>query len=248
MPTKEPSSSSSTPRKGSRPIGAGPAAGPNRRILWLAAGLAVALLLILAGAALLNTRSAPTEPATTSGGYSERYGQPVAGRKIGSPDAPVEIIAYEDFQCSHCQRFNQEVKSSIMSDLVAPGLASFEFRHRFVIGPDSVRAGAATECAADQGRFWEYHDALFDALTANPRAVNSGDFKNLASQIGLDTVAFNACVDSDTHIEKMLREDSEARNAGVNATPTILINGQRYENAFTPEAFKAAVEAAAGQQ
>ncbi|NUQ39220.1 MAG: thioredoxin domain-containing protein, partial [Caldilineales bacterium] len=162
------------------------------------------------------------------------------------PDAPVEVIAYEDFQCSHCQRFNQEVKSSIMSDLVAPGLATFEFRHRFVIGPDSVRAGAAAECAADQGRFWEYHDALFAALIANPRAVNSGDFKNLASQIGLDTAAFNQCVDSDTHIEKMLREDNEARNAGVNATPTILINGQRYQDAFTPEAFKAAVEAAAG--
>ena len=125
-----------------------------------------------------------------------------------------------------------------------PGIASLEYKHRFVIGAQSAVAAAAAECAADQGRFWEYHDALFAAVGNDPQAVQVPSLKQLAVTTGLDTKKFDQCLDSRQHYEQVLREDADARNKGINATPWVLINGQRYQGGFDVTEFKAAVEKA----
>ena len=238
--------------KGSRPIGQQPAAKSSRRWLWLAGGVALALLVLLAAVSLLNNRATPAT-ATTAGAsdstgstVAAAIGQPVDRNVMGDPNAPVLIQAYEDFQCPHCQDFTAAMESTIRNDLVAPGIARFEFLNRFVIGPDSVTAAEAAQCAADQQRFWEYHDALFAALRSNPQtAQNTANLKRIAGDIGLDTGAFNQCLDSNKYYEELLRADSDASAKGINSTPSVFINGQRYQDALTPDAFKAAVEAAA---
>jgi trehalose-6-phosphate synthase len=86
--------------------------------------------------------------------------------------------------------------------------------------------------------------ALFAALKRNPRANQISDFEKLAVQIGLDSGTFNRCLESQQHKEALLREDIQARDDGINATPTVLINGQRYQGRFDPAEFRAAVEQA----
>lgn len=236
---------SPAPRKGSKPISEAEAKQQgNRRWLWIVAGAGVALLVLLAAVALLNSR--PTSPTVTAGSsIAAALGQPVDGRTIGDPNAPVTIVAYEDFQCPHCQDFNRALEKTIREDLIKPGVARFVYKHRFVISNDSMVAAMAAECAADQGRFWEYHDVLLAALRRNPGAVQISDFEKLAADIGLDTAVYNQCLESQKYKEAMLREDIEARDQGINSTPTIYINDVKYEGAFDPIAFKAAVEQAA---
>lgn len=228
--------------KGSKPISA--ARTPTRRLpgwVWIAVGAGVALLVILAVVALVANRPRTTTP--TGSTVAEQVGQPVDRRLLGRPDAPVVVVAYEDFQCPHCQDFSLALEGTIR-ELVAAGTIRFEFKPRFVIGPESVTAMMAAECAADQGRFWEYHDALFAALKRNPRANQISDFEKLAVDIGLDSAAFNRCLEGQQHKEALLREDIQARDDGINATPTVFINGKRYQGRFDPAEFRAAVEQA----
>ncbi|MCO6449768.1 MAG: thioredoxin domain-containing protein [Caldilineales bacterium] len=238
----------STPRKGSKPIGANSkSSGSNRRVLWIVVGAAVALLALLAIVAIFSNRSpqSTAQPGTT---VADQIGQPIDRRLMGSPDAPVLIEAWEDFQCPHCQDFAAALDETIRTDLVAPGTAQFQFNYRFVIGPDSITAGMAAECAADQGRFYDYHDLLFAELRSNPRAAAQvTPLKDLASQLGLNTDEFNRCLDSREHYADLLKADNDAANQGINSTPTVRINGEQYSGPFTPEVFVAAVEAAAAQ-
>ena len=211
--------------------------------MWIAVAAAILLLVVLVAVALSNQPKATTasQPGVS---VAERVNQPVDRNVIGDPEAPVLIEAYEDFQCPHCQRYNAALEDTILDDFVAPGIARYAFRHRFVIGPDSLTAGMATECAADQGMFWEYHDALFVAVSQDSRAVSDHNLKGLAEELGLDTGQFNKCMDSKQHYDDLVRADTAAGEQGINSTPMVFINGEQYQGDFTPEAFKAAVEAA----
>ncbi|NOX63351.1 MAG: thioredoxin domain-containing protein [Chloroflexi bacterium] len=233
------------PRKRSKPLSQ-KRTSASRRWLWIAIGAALALMVALVGAALINNRdeSAATQ-ATAGSTLAEQIGQPIDGRIMGSHDAPVLIEAYEDYQCPHCQEFNRLLEDVIRNDLVASGKARFQFINRFVVSPESIIAAEAAECALDQGRFWEYHDVLFEALRNSRAAVRTDNLKKLAAEIGLDEDAFNQCLDSRKHYEALLREDAESMARGVNATPTIFINGVQYRGPFDPVQFKAAVEEAA---
>lgn len=99
--------------------------------------------------------------------------------------------------------------------------------HFAFLGDESVWAAQASECANDQGQFWEYHDALFD----NQRGENQGAFsqanlKQLAAQLKLDTAAFNACLDSGQHQDVVQADIAFAQSLGVRSTPTFVINGK----------------------
>ena len=230
-------------RKGSKPIEqTTPQTSKNRRWIWIAAGVGIALVALLAVVGLLNSRRSTVQ--TQAGAVAESAGQPVNRRIIGDPNAPVLIEAFEDYQCPHCQDFTVALEKTIIEDLVASGTARYQFQNRFVIDQNSVIIASAAECAADQGRFWEYHDQLFASLSRNAGASSSADLKKDAADIGLNTSDFNKCLDTQKHYEAMLREDDAAKGRGVNATPTVYINGVQYKGAYEPQAFKQAVEAA----
>ncbi len=96
-----------------------------------------------------------------------------------------------------------------------------------ILGEESELAAQAAECANDQGRFWDYHDVLF----ANQEGENRGAFlsenlKRFAEALALDGTAFDSCLDSGKYASKVTDDTDEARQQGVNATPTILVNGK----------------------
>lgn len=98
--------------------------------------------------------------------------------------------------------------------------------HFAFLGPESQWAGEASECAADQNAFWEYHDLLF----ANHAGENQGAFsrenlKQFAAELGLDAKAFNDCMDSEKYASTVINETRWAQSVGVQSTPTIVVNG-----------------------
>lgn len=111
--------------------------------------------------------------------------------------------------------------------------------HFAFLGEESFWAAEASECANDQGKFWEYHDELF----ANQNGENQGAFakdklKQFAANIDLDTATFNQCLDSGKHTTLVQQEVSFGQQIGVRSTPTIVINGQPVMGAQPFETFE----------
>lgn len=116
------------------------------------------------------------------------------------------------------------------------------------IGEESVRAAEAVECAGEQGQTWEYMDVLF----ANQRGENRGAYadrylKAFAEGLGLDTLAFNACLDSRRYRSAVLLETQDGRARGVQSTPTFFINGEMLVGLAPYNVFQQKFEAALGQ-
>jgi len=205
----------------------------RRRLVALAAAAAAAAVvaLILLGDALRDG----------SGGL--QHTAPAEGFTLGSADAPVLITAWEDFQCPACRAANVSALRQIEADYVNTGKARIQFRQFPFLGAESVSAAEASQCAADQHRFWDYHDALFDAQ----RGENSGAFaktklKQIAADLGLDTVAFDACFDEGQHKDSVQAEKEEGVKLGVNATPTFFVNGRRVADWRDYAAFRSLIE------
>lgn len=115
--------------------------------------------------------------------------------------------------------------------------------HFAFLGQESVWAGEASECAAEQDAFWKYHDYLFDHQNGENRgAFNKDNLKQFAADLGLDTAAFNECLDSGRYTEVVRGETEAAQQIGVQSTPTFLINGQPVLGAQPFEYFQQIIE------
>jgi protein-disulfide isomerase len=201
-----------------------------------AAAVVVVVGLIVAGLALRGgsdpvTHSAPTE-----------------GYILGSPSAPVVITAWEDFQCPVCKTANASVMRAIEEAYVSTGKAQVVFRQFPFLGPESTLAAQASQAAADQGRFWDYHDALFTAQGAENSGVYSrARLIEIASSLGLDVPAFSARLDSKAHAASVEAEKAEGVDLGVTGTPTFFVNGRRVADWRDYTAFAALIEDALQQ-
>jgi protein-disulfide isomerase len=199
-------------------------------------GVIAAAVLVVAGIIILATRSANAPLTTTS-----RTGEGTAWGPVG---APVTVIDYSDYGCSHCRDFGLNQGKQLREEYEAGGKVRFEFKHMIIGGTPTRDAANASECAADQGRFWDYHDALFARQGTSANPFTKPLLKRYAAELGLDTAQFDPCVDRNAHYDTVAASESEARSKGVQATPTFFINGKKIEGALPYEQFKAEVDAA----
>ncbi len=150
------------------------------------------------------------------------------GYRVGSPDAPVQVLEFADFECPACAQFSTLTEPDIRSRLVKQGIVSvryFDFpleQHR-----NTLRASIAAACADDQGKFWPMHDLLFQqqplwADEENPRKA----FLKLAGQIGLDENEWKQCYDEQRHLERIMDNQAEGTRRGVTSTPTFFIGNR----------------------
>jgi len=172
------------------------------------------------------------------------------GNKMGDPNAPVKIIEYADFQCTYCLRYWTDTEQQIIENYVATGKVYYEYRSvGGFIGPESADAANAAYCAADQNKFWEYHDTLF----ANWTGENAGDFtpdrlRQYAAAIHLNLDQFNTCLNSGAHTAQVSQDVSDAKTAGVQGTPAFIINGKLLEGAEPYSVFQQTIDAALNGQ
>jgi protein-disulfide isomerase len=113
---------------------------------------------------------------------------------LGNANAPVTVSEYGDYQWPFCELFSANVQPLIDQQYVQTGKANFVFRNFPFLGPESLDAGAAVECAKDSGKFWEYHNALYAAKTEDAQKYGGGEndgflnrdmFLNLAQKVGV---------------------------------------------------------------
>ncbi len=164
----------------------------------------------------------------------------VDGRAMGDPNAPVTVEVFEDFQCSACIVFNATVEPLIEEAYIGTGDVYFIFRHFPFLddnatGEESDHAANASMCAADQDRFWDYHDVLF----GNWSGLNQGAFSDIrlvafAQEIGLDMATFEACFESRTHYELIAQDFQLGDEMLVTGTPSIFVDGEQVTPGFVP--------------
>lgn len=146
----------------------------------------------------------------------------------GDPGAKITIIAFQDFTCPACGQSYPNIKKLRENywDKVY-----FVFRDFPIISTESTVAALASECAHEQGKYWEMHDKLFE----NQNLISSEYVRLFASQLGLDVDTFNQCLDSGKYENEVKNDFNEGFAAGAMATPTWFINGTKFEGAFNYE-------------
>ena len=220
---------------------------PHRRLRrlagWIpvavvgASAIAIVVAVIVAGGVLRGS-------SNTDVSIPERT-VATQGRTLGPENARVTVEEYSDFQCPYCARAARTMDPKIEQDYVADGRVKLVFRHHALIGQESVWAAEATECANEQGKFWDYHDKLFE----NQHGENQGAFaidnlKRFAEELGLDTQAFNQCLDSHKY-EALVNADTEdALKKGIQSTPTFVIGDQTVDGPRSYDDLKKAIEGA----
>ncbi len=217
---------------------------PSNKILVV---IAIAVGVVIAGAAAVSFGSSPSNATESKSGDSNpdpnasRNQEIIAQLKtttmasasaLGSSDALVTIVEFGDYQCTWCHRWHQSTKDSIVTDFVDKGKVRFLFKD-FPINDLADRASSmaaeASYCAADQGKYWEYHDELYDNWEGeNTGWVTKASLRQFASSVGLDGQAFSECLDSGRHGDLVRQNYNLAVQAGLSATPSfiVLVDGE----------------------
>jgi len=155
----------------------------------------------------------------------------------GAAEAPVTLVEFSDFYCPFCKQAQETLKQILDR---YPGKVRHVFRDFPVDGlhPQARPAAEAARCAHDQGKFWEYHDALF----ANPPRATPDDLRRYAEQLALDVSTFERCFSAGTHRATVQRDYEEGVRLGVTGTPAFFINGRLLSGAQPLEAFARLIE------
>jgi len=156
----------------------------------------------------------------------------------GPAKALVTVIEFSDFQCPFCKAFFHQTLPRLIAD--------YGTRVRFVyrdfpinqIHPEAQQAAEAAQCAFEQGRFWEYHDRLFQ----HQETLAVPDLKRHARALGLDATAFERCLESREFRSEVEKDLEDGRRYGVNGTPTFFINGRKVVGAQPQATFKQIIE------
>ena len=144
---------------------------------------------------------------------------------FGNQSASVTIIEFGDFQCHFCGRFAIQTEPSLNSTYFQTGKANLVFKHFVTHGPDSFSAAMASQCANDQGKFWNFYKTLYN----NQGEENSGwasanNMKKFAAGIpGMDTQKFDSCLDSQKYKSLVENDTNLAFSSGFQGTPTYII-------------------------
>ncbi len=223
-------------RRYDRTTGSFPKSGLNPILIWT--GLAIAVAVVLIGGAFLLTQpksisgsgfTAPTvvTPSTV----------PSSGQTLGSATAAVTLDLYSDFRCTGCGTFAKTLEPQIVSNFLATGKAKLVYRDFLTIdgldGQQGIKTTASRDaanaglCAADEGKFWLYHDWLFanQSPSEDPSAFTIDRLIGIAKAAGIDNPGFESCVRQGTHNAEVANEQASAP-ASIDATPTLFVNGK----------------------
>ena len=216
---------------------------------------ALAVGLVVVAAIVLTGRPGATAGPSASGGLAEPASVTptdlASGNTLGSADAPVTLDVYEDFQCPICGQFATSELPRLVTDFVRPGTLritthDLEFLDRGTT--ESLDTASATYCAAQQDRYWPLHDWLY----ANQAGENLGGFaadrlRSIETAAGLDLTKLDSCLASGTAATSVRALTQQTLAAGINATPTLVLNGgQKFSGLPSYEQLATVIRSLAG--
>ncbi|HEX7556706.1 MAG TPA: thioredoxin domain-containing protein [Leptolinea sp.] len=163
---------------------------------------------------------------------------------MGDKNAKVKVEEFSDFQCPFCKEFATTAEPAFVAKYVTTGKVLVTFTPFSFLGQESVIAAEAAYCAADQGKFWEYHDQLFDSQNGeNKGTFNRALFIQLAKDISLDSATFQTCIDNKTYTKKVTDNVTYGQGKGVTGTPFFLVNDKLVDSSQLDAAVDAALSA-----
>ncbi|MDP2676943.1 MAG: DsbA family protein [bacterium] len=143
---------------------------------------------------------------------------------LGNPDAPVTFFEFGDFECPFCAKFHQEARKDLMEKYVSTGQVRVIWRHFPLISihPLAEPMSEAAECAGEQGKFWEYHDGIYESPVLTAQLLLT-----LAQNLGLNMEQFTSCLESGKYAQKVADDFDLGQRVNVSGTPTFFINGEQ---------------------
>ncbi len=225
--------------------------GPSRNLLIALAGAAVVVIALVAGTIVL-TGGDDTSTTSTGTETSLISGIPQAGTVLGSPDANVTLLQYEDIQCPVCKSYTDDVFPTLVDEYVKPGQVKIDFRGLSFLGDDSVKALRVALAARNQNKLWDVVEAFY----RNQGQENSGWVSDdkvdeiLAEVPGLDAAKVLADAKSAAITAEIEKLNKEASDRKVQGTPWFFIRigtDEPYEiqpTELTPDAFRPALDGA----
>ena len=194
------------------------------------------------GAQVVNNNPSPSQPTIPTGIASVNAKELEDDDPyLGDENAPVTIIEFSDFECPFCARFHSSTLDQIKTEYVDTGKVKFVYRDFPLdsIHSQATPAAEAAQCAFEQGKFWEFHDEIF----ANQQSLGSSLYKQIASDLGLDTNKFNDCVDSRKYREEVKKDLQDGASVGIRGTPGFIVNSVPLSGAQPFSSFQAVIEA-----
>lgn len=165
------------------------------------------------------------------------------GRSVGDPNAPVMVIEYSNFGCSHCRTFTLEKEAQFIKDYVDTGKVYYTFSAYQFSEDTTMKAAEAAYCAGEQNFFFQMQHVLFENSTYSGAFADS-NINTYAKNLGLDMSRFNQCLADDTQLDAIRTETAAASSLGVTGTPTFNVNGTLVYSNTLDETILAALAAA----
>ncbi len=171
----------------------------------------------------------------SAGSASSRFDLVDDDPYLGAEDAPVVIVEFSDFRCPYCGRHYIDTLDPLLENYGQ--YIRYVYRDFAALGPESVAASLAAECANEQGKFWEFHDTFFN----NQGQLGRDFYLQAAADNELDVESFTACVDEDRYLSEVSNDGIDGQLNGVAGTPGFFINGQFIRGAQPYEVFERVV-------
>ena len=145
---------------------------------------------------------------------------------LGNPNAPITMVEFGDYQCFFCNKFFHETEDSLLKNYIETGKIKVIFKDFTIIGADSITAANAAHCASDQGKFWEYHDTLYNHWTGeNNGWASSDNLLQFAGDLGLEIDQFSKCITDSKYSQSIAKSNQDAKDLGLTGTPAFFIIG-----------------------
>lgn len=162
-----------------------------------------------------------SEPKVTMTNFISN-GSPV----LGNPNARITLVEFGDYQCFFCNKFYHDTEDELFKNYVETGKVKVIFKDFTIIGPDSVNAAHGAHCAEDQGKFWQYHDTLYNNWNGeNNGWASSDNLVKFASDIQLDVDKWTQCMLDKKYQQKIVASNQDARTLGLTGTPGFFVIG-----------------------
>ena len=151
---------------------------------------------------------------------------------MGDPNAPIKIVEFSDYKCSHCGTFAAETEPKLVENYIETGQVYFVYRSvgGMLSGDQPLSAAEAAYCAGEQNKYWEFHDLVFGNQALN---FTNSMLTGWAEKVGADVDDFKACLKENNALERAQQDERDAREKGVNGTPaffiTYTVNGEERE-------------------
>ena len=162
----------------------------------------------------------------------------------GDENAPVTVVMFADFQCPFSLNFWLKTLPKLEEQYIKTGKVKLVYKDFPLnsIHPQAQKAAEAAECADDQGKFWEYHDVLFERQREWGSTQGTEKFKEYAQELGLDAEQFAECLDSGKYADEVSNDYNDGKNYSVSGTPTFFVNGIKVAGAQPFSKFKQIID------